>query len=181
MKLPGVAQLIHLKAADSTQAVARLLAEEGAPHGSLVWADQQTSGRGRLDRRWASGPGGLYFSLLLRPDGSPRDLVKVNLAAAQAAVQTLLACGVKARIKPPNDVIGSSGRRSGKVCGILAEASGGAHRVDWMILGVGINVNNDVRAIPKAASLKSLTGRAWSKAHVLRLFLENFKPRQEGS
>jgi BirA family biotin operon repressor/biotin-[acetyl-CoA-carboxylase] ligase len=176
VKLPGVAQVVRLKETASTQAVARLMAEEGAPDWSLVWADRQTHGRGRLDRRWTSGSGGLYFSLLLRPGGSPRDLVKVNLSAAQAAVQTLQACGVKARIKPPNDVIGSLGKRSGKVCGILAEASGGAHHVDWMIVGVGINVNNDVRAIPQAASLKSLTGHAWNKARVLCLFLENFKP-----
>lgn len=176
MKLPGVAQVVHLKEADSTQAVARLLAEEGAPDRSLVLADRQIRGRGRLDRRWTSGPGGLYFSLLLRPGGSPRDLVKVNLSAAQAAVETLLACGIQARIKYPNDVIGSLGKRSGKVCGILAEASGGAHHVDWMIVGVGINVNNDVRAIPQAASLKSLTGRVWDKTRVLRSFLENFKP-----
>ncbi|MDD5656262.1 MAG: biotin--[acetyl-CoA-carboxylase] ligase [Elusimicrobia bacterium] len=173
--LPGIGRLLRLRTADSTQTVARGLAEGGAPHGTLVWALRQTAGRGRLERRWDSGPGGLYFSLILRPAFPPRVLAELSLTAARAAAEALAGCGVRTRVKPPNDVIGSRGRRSGKLCGILAEARGGARRVDWVVLGVGINVNNRPLA-PGAASLRDLTGKAVPIARVLRLFLERFQP-----
>lgn len=174
MNLPGVNQVLRLGATDSTQAVARYLAEQGAPDLTLVWADRQTAGRGRLRRRWDSRPGGLYFSLVLRPAFPPSRLADLSLAAAQAAAEALAAAGVKASVKPPNDVIARRGRRSGKVCGLLAEASGGSRRVEWLVLGVGVNVNNPVRGIKGAASLRSLTGRTWDPAEILRLFLERF-------
>ena len=173
--LPEVSALLRLEETDSTQAVARGLAEQGAAHGTVVWADRQTAGRGRLSRRWASGPGGLYFSLILRPRFAPARLADLSLAAAQAAAQALSSCGITAAVKPPNDVFGSSGRRSGKICGILAEARGGARRVEWLVLGVGINVNNSPR-IRGAVSLKSLTGAARPCEDVLRLFLDRFWP-----
>jgi BirA family biotin operon repressor/biotin-[acetyl-CoA-carboxylase] ligase len=173
--LPGIAQLLRLEAADSTQAVARFLAEQGAPEWTMVWADRQTAGRGRLQRRWTSRPGGLYFSLILRPTFPPARLAELSLGTARAAAEALAFTGISAAVKPPNDVIGSRGRRSGKVCGILAEASGGSRSVDWAALGVGINVNNPVSGVPGAASLKSLTGRRWELEEVLRSFLRSFQ------
>jgi BirA family biotin operon repressor/biotin-[acetyl-CoA-carboxylase] ligase len=172
--LPGIAQLLRLSSTDSTQAVARFLAEQGAPDRTLVWADMQTAGRGRMKRRWTSRPGGLYFSLILRPSFPPSRLAELNLAMAAAAAAALATSGLTTAVKPPNDVIASRGRRTGKVCGILAEASGGSRSVDWVVLGVGINVNNSVSGVPGAASLKSLTGRTWAPAEVLRSFLKSF-------
>jgi BirA family biotin operon repressor/biotin-[acetyl-CoA-carboxylase] ligase len=172
--LPGVAQLLRLSSTDSTQAVARFLAEQGAPDRTLIWADLQTAGRGRMKRRWTSRPGGLYFSLILRPSFPPSRLADLSLAMAGTAAQALAATGISTAVKPPNDVIGSRGRRSGKVCGILTEASGGSRSVDWVVLGVGINVNNSVSGIAGAACLKGLTDRAWEPAEVLRLFLKSF-------
>jgi len=172
--LPGITQLLRLSSADSTQAVARFLAEQGAPDRTLVWADRQTAGRGRLQRRWTSRPGGLYFSLILRPSFPPSRLAELSLAVAGAAAESLIFTGITAAVKPPNDVIGSRGRRSGKVCGILAEASGGSRSVDWVVLGVGINVNNAVSGVPGAASLKGLTGRRWEPDQVLSSFLGSF-------
>ncbi|HAM35515.1 MAG TPA: biotin--[acetyl-CoA-carboxylase] ligase [Elusimicrobia bacterium] len=174
MNFPGVAQVLHLTVTDSTQNVARFLADQGAEDRTLVWADRQTAGRGRLRRRWASGPGGLYFSLILRPGFPPSRLADFNLAAARAAAEALGRTGIRARVKPPNDVIGSMGRLSGKICGILAEACGPSRRVDWLVLGVGINVNNAARTTPGAMSLKALTGRSWNPAGILRGFLEQF-------
>ena len=127
-----------------------------------------------MKRRWTSRAGGLYFSIILRPSFPPSRLADLNLAIAGAAAAALAVTGITTAIKPPNDVIGSRGRLSGKVCGILAEASGGSRSVDWVVLGVGINVNNSVSGVPGAASLKSLTGRAWEPAEVLRSFLKNF-------
>ena len=172
--LPGIAQLLRLSSTDSTQTVARFLAEQGAPDLTLVWADRQTAGRGRLKRRWTSRSGGLYFSLILRPSFAPSRLADLSLAMAGAAAEALASTGIATAVKPPNDVIGSRGRRRGKVCGILAEASGGSRSVDWVVLGVGINVNNSVSGVKGAASLKSLTGRPWEPAEILRSFLRSF-------
>jgi BirA family biotin operon repressor/biotin-[acetyl-CoA-carboxylase] ligase len=175
LNLPGVSQLLRLDTTDSTQTVARFLAEQGAAHGTLVWAGRQTAGRGRLSRRWDSGPGGLYVSLILRPNFKPETLARLSLAAAGAAAEALADCGIKAAVKPPNDVIGSRGGRTGKICGILAEASGNSRRVDWLVLGVGINISNAPRA-RGACSLKSLGARTPAPANVLRTFLERFWP-----
>jgi len=172
--LPGITQVLRLSVTDSTQTVARFLAEQGAPDRTLVWADRQTAGRGRMQRRWDSGSGGLYFSLVLRPRFPASRLAELSLAAAGAAAAALSTQGISAVVKPPNDVIGARGKRSGKVCGILAEASGGARAVEWLVLGVGINVNNAPRGAKGAASLKSLTGRAGDPLHILHLFLGAF-------
>ena len=76
----GTSQVLRLSVTDSTQAVARFLAEQGAPDRTLVWADRQTAGRGRLKRRWDSRLGGLYFSLILRPAFPPSRLAALSLA-----------------------------------------------------------------------------------------------------
>lgn len=172
MTFPGIRQVLRLNVTDSTQAVARYLAEQGAPDRTLVWADLQTSGRGRLERAWESRPGGLYCSLILRPDFSPSRLADFSLLCARAAAEALHRhAAVETSVKPPNDVYGRRAGKSGKLCGILAEASGGARSIDWLALGVGINVNNPVRGIRGAASLKSLSGRSWEVEDVLRGFL----------
>ena len=117
---------LHLRRVDSTSARARELAEQGAPHGTLVTASEQTSGRGRQGRTWTAPPGrALLMSLLLRewPAHLP-------LAAAVAVAETV---GDAAAIKWPND-IHLFGR---KVAGILAE---GRPQAGWMILGIGLNV-----------------------------------------
>lgn len=170
----GTSQVLRLSVTDSTQAVARFLAEQGAPDRTLVWADRQTAGRGRLKRRWDSRLGGLYFSLILRPAFPPSRLAALSLAAAEAAAAALARTGVTTAVKPPNDVMGRQGRRRGKLCGILVQASGGARRVEWLLLGVGVNVNNPVRGVAGAASLKGLTGRSWDPEEILRHFLEKF-------
>lgn len=174
--LPGVSQLLRLEETDSTQAVARFLAEQGAPHGTVVWADRQTAGRGRLKRRWQSGPGGLYVSVILRPNIAPSRLARLSLASAAAAAKAVSRLtGLKTMVKAPNDVYAEGSRGPRKVCGILAEASGGSRKVDWVVLGVGVNVNNAVRGLPNAASLKALTGRSWAVEKVLsRLLRELF-------
>jgi len=125
-------------------------------------------------RRWDSRPGGLYVSLILRPGFSPSRLAELSLIAAQAAARALSSqAGIRTEVKPPNDVLAFEGERPGKICGILAEASGDCRRLHWVVLGVGINVNNAPRA-QGAASLKTLTGRSWDMAEVLRGFLREF-------
>ncbi|MBI4377222.1 MAG: biotin--[acetyl-CoA-carboxylase] ligase [Elusimicrobia bacterium] len=178
MTLPGISQCLALPETGSTQEVARYLANRGAPDHTLVWAERQNAGKGRLGRRWESPPGGLYFSLVLRPRFPPSRLADLSLLSAQAAAAALSRlAGVKTEVKPPNDVLVEHKGRAKKICGILAEASGGSRGVDWVVLGVGINVNNKVPALPEAASLKSVTGREWDLEQVLAAFLREFEAR----
>lgn len=159
--LPGVTQVLRLESTDSTQNVARFLAEQGAPHGTLVWADRQTAGRGRLDRTWTSPAGNLYISLVLRPKLTAGKLAKLSLDAAAAACRAAAKLsGADTYVKPPNDVYARTPKGDKKVCGILAEAAGGARGgVEWLVLGVGLNVNAAPKGVATAACLSKLAGR----------------------
>ena len=155
----------------STQERARELAREGAPHGTLVFSKVQTGGRGRLGRRWGSPAGGLWMSLVLRPDVQAQVAARITQAAAVGVAKALRELGVEARIKWPNDLL-VDGR---KICGILAESSfesvpvaakkvgtGEERRVDFVVLGVGLNANLDPKdlGVPEneAATLRSELG-----------------------
>ncbi len=169
LRIPGVRRLIRLAEADSTQTVARRLAEEGAPDGTLVWALRQSAGRGRMGRPWRSRPGGLYASWLLRPAFSPARLAELSLACGAAAAAALReVAGAEFAVKPPNDVLalGSDGRWR-KVCGVLCEAAGDSARLHWLVIGIGVNVNN-APPLKRATSLKTLTGRTLELETVLR-------------
>lgn len=171
--MTGVACVWRFTELASTQDSAKAMAEQGARHGTLVWADRQTAGRGRLKRRWQSPKGGLYFSLILRPSFAPRVLAEFSLAAAKAVAAALHhEADIKTAVKPPNDVMAFS--RSGKplkIAGILAEASGGSRNLDWLVAGIGINVNNAPHGA-QAASLKSLTRKDWDLRRILERFLK---------
>lgn len=172
MKLAGVRRLVRLEETDSTQSVARRLADEGAPGGTLVWALAQSKGKGRLGRRWRSTPGGLYVSWLIRPDLAPDRLADFSLACGAAAAAALRDLGVREpAVKPPNDVLarGTDGKFR-KICGILCEASGDSSRLHWLIVGVGINVDNDP-PLKRATSLKALIGRRTGLEPVLRALM----------
>ena len=124
----------HYASIGSTNDEALRLAREGAAHGTVVHADEQTVGRGRLSRRWLSPPGNLYLSIVLRPEVPVARSVEIGLVAALAvadAVQALLPLQVRATLKWPNDVL----VRDGKIAGILLEQAD-----DALILGIGLNV-----------------------------------------
>lgn len=159
-KLAGVRRLVKLAATGSTQTIARRLADEGAPDGTLVWALRQTAGKGRMARRWRSAPGGLYVSWLIRPKFPPARLADFSLACGAAAAAALRdASGVETAVKPPNDVLArSADGKFRKLCGILCEASGDSSSLHWLVVGVGVNVDNDP-PLKRATSLKALTGR----------------------
>jgi BirA family transcriptional regulator, biotin operon repressor / biotin---[acetyl-CoA-carboxylase] ligase len=134
------------RALSSTQERARELARAGTPHGTLVVAEVQTGGRGRLGRPWGSPKGGLWMSLVLRPGFAASLASRVTQTAAVGVAKALRELGIEARIKWPNDLL-ASGK---KICGILAEASAGyatgsanERRLDYVILGVGMNANLD--------------------------------------
>ena len=168
MKLAGVKRLVRRANVDSTQALARRLAEEGAPDGTLVWALAQTKGKGRMGRRWRSAPGGLYASWLLRPKFAPARLGELSLACGEALAATLRDFGATTTVKPPNDVLAlCPDGKTRKLCGILCEARGDSKALDWLIIGFGVNVNNPP-PLKRSTSLRSLVKRRVGVPSVLR-------------
>ncbi len=143
---------------DSTNEEARRLAQEGAPEGTAIIAAQQTAGRGRQGRVWQSPAStGLYLSLILKPDVAPMRAALIPLAAAVAVAETLIAdFQLAADIKYPNDVL-VKGR---KICGILVESAIEAERLQYAILGIGVNVAqqefpDDLKAIATSMLLET--------------------------
>jgi BirA family biotin operon repressor/biotin-[acetyl-CoA-carboxylase] ligase len=140
---PSLDQFYHLRSydeLDSTNEEARRQAQAGAAEGTLIWARAQTAGRGRRGRNFISPPGNLYMSILLRPDQPGGVAAQLGFAAALAvgeAVLTLLPETVSLAYKWPNDVL-LDGR---KTCGILLESqAAGEGRVDWLVVGIGVNI-----------------------------------------
>jgi BirA family biotin operon repressor/biotin-[acetyl-CoA-carboxylase] ligase len=161
-------RIIHWHASiDSTMYEAARLAHKGAPHGTVVGADEQTAGHGRLGRAWHSPPGaGLYVSLILRLGGPAEELPIVTLALGLAAAEAITqATGLAPDLRWPNDVL-LAGR---KCCGILTQLHGAA-----VVAGIGINVNHEsfpaeLRAI--ATSLRLQAGRTVDRDGLLRHLL----------
>lgn len=171
-----------LEEVDSTNRVAVEWAGDGAAEGTLVVTDYQTSGRGRLDRKWFAPPGSsLLFSLILRPSIVIEDLGLLSLAAAAAVAGAVSEEGVEAKVKWPNDVL-IAGK---KVAGILAEVSTAADRAVTVVVGVGINVNLDKGDLPSeiresAGSISMATGKRHDRGNILVAFLRNFGHLYDG-
>jgi len=155
---------LYLGKVDSTQNVIRKLASAGAPEGSLVVAEAQDAGRGRRGRQWLSPSGGLYFSLLLRPQHPIAALPLVSLAAGAALAR---ATGVGG-LKWPNDLLDPDGR---KLAGVLTEAELLGEEVRYLILGVGLNF--EPPSLDTAAGLDEF-GRQ-ERVEVLSQFLAAFE------
>ena len=163
---------------DSTNNRAKELAAGGAAEGTVVLAEKQTGGRGRRGRSWFSpAGGGIYASLILKPLIPSSEAPKITLVAAVALCEALRAvCPGAYRVKWPNDVL-VGGR---KLAGILTELSTEPDAVDYVVVGLGLNVNirpgdfpGDLRG--KATSLMMETGEPHSRAAVLRTLLEHFE------
>ncbi|HNU93067.1 MAG TPA: biotin--[acetyl-CoA-carboxylase] ligase [Spirochaetota bacterium] len=162
----------------STNAVAIGLAERGAAEGVIVIADVQASGRGQMGRGWHSPGGvGVYLSIIVRPPFPPREAPAINLIASIAVAESLPGVEPGAiTIKWPNDVL-INGR---KVSGILSEMRVNDDRIDFGIVGIGINVNNAVGSFPSeisatATSIFIETGTPANRSAVVRSVLESFE------
>jgi BirA family biotin operon repressor/biotin-[acetyl-CoA-carboxylase] ligase len=160
---------------DSTNTYARHLAEAGAREGEIVIAEAQTQGRGRLGRLWQSPPfANLYFSVILRPQLPPMQAPQITLTAAVALAETVASfIAQPVMIKWPNDIL-VDGR---KLAGILTEASCDPDKVNFVILGIGVNLNYRVAAMPEeirahATSMAELTGRSIHRESFLRRLLQ---------
>jgi BirA family biotin operon repressor/biotin-[acetyl-CoA-carboxylase] ligase len=177
-EFPGREDRIHFfPELPSTMNVAREMARNGAPHFTVVIAECQVQGRGRLDRQWYSDAGGLYFTVVLRPKMAAAYGSRINFAASLALAETLSdCCGIDARVKWPNDVL-VDGR---KISGMLSEMEAEADLVSFANVGIGINVNNDPTMLePRATSVKRLIGRTFSRRDLLADFLDRFQNRMD--
>jgi len=163
---------------DSTNKSAKELALDGAREGTVVIAETQTKGRGRLGREWVSPTGGLWFSLILRPKLRPSEAVKLTFVAGLAVAKVLREMfDLKVETKWPNDVL-VNGR---KICGILTEMNTTGETVNFVVVGVGVNTNFDVeKAFPEhlrrvATSLENELGRKVRLEELFRGLLERLE------
>ena len=168
----------HFAEIDSTNNYAKKIASEGCAHGTVVVADRQTMGRGRIGRQWQSDSAdGLWFSIVVRPELEPENIQVITLATSVAVVEAIKETqGIICGIKWPNDII-LDGRKLG---GILTELSAEPGHVNYVVVGIGINVNQDLEHFDyeirqKAVSLKMYDNKPVQRSKLLGSILTSFE------
>lgn len=159
----------------STMDEATRLAREGCPNFTVAMAQRQLNGRGRMQRSWVSDDGGLYFTMVVRPDIPLMLSGLVNLAAAVDMAELLSSrYEVNAGVKWPNDIL-VNGK---KICGILSQMEAEGDHIVYLNIGMGLNVNNrPEKAESNAVSLRSLLDRPLPRRKILSAFLDVFERR----
>jgi BirA family biotin operon repressor/biotin-[acetyl-CoA-carboxylase] ligase len=178
LKTKVIGKDIHyFKEVDSTNDVAKYLAENGAEEGTVVVAEIQNRGKGRRGKTWISPPGGVWMSIILRPDIPPSRAPQLTLVTGVAVAETLKKeLNLDVGIKWPNDIlIGNK-----KVCGILTEVNASINKVNYVIVGIGIDMNVDVPLFPPdlqkgATSLKNELDTEINGAILVQKFLLNLE------
>lgn len=154
---------------------------EGIDEGTLIIAERQSAGKGRLGREWFSPAGGIWLSIILYPQLSPSYISRITLMTAVAVVKAIKVCTrIESQIKWPNDILIDEK----KVCGILTEMSAELDMINWVVVGIGINVNIDIRDFPKdiqenTISLKEISGKKISRVKLVQTFLQEFEKYYE--
>lgn len=168
--------IVYYEVTDSTNIQAKRLAEEGAVHGTLVIAERQEAGRGRRGRAWESADHeGIFMTMLLRPDFKPQKASMLTIVAAMAvtkAIRTMIK--LPAEIKWPNDII-LNGK---KICGILTEMSTEIDSINYVVIGIGINVSNrqfGKEAKEIATSIAMESGMQIHRADLIEAVWEQFE------
>lgn len=171
-------KIYHYDKTGSTNIDAKRLAEEGAPHGTTVVAEQQNQGRGRRGREWESPAGtAVYMSIVLKPDFAPEKASMLTLVMALSVAEAITELtGLEAVIKWPNDIVVNKK----KVCGILTEMSAELDYIHYVVIGVGINANNSLSEFTEelrktATSLKIESGKSVSRAAMVERVLFYFE------
>jgi BirA family biotin operon repressor/biotin-[acetyl-CoA-carboxylase] ligase len=179
--------LVILPSTGSTNDVAKELAAQGAPEGTVVLADEQTAGRGRMGRHWSAPPGTcLLCSILFRPNLPPTQTpwltMLCSLAAADAVEQVT---GLPVALKWPNDLIISNLQSQGwrKLAGVLTETGVEGGQMAFVVVGIGINVNVELEVLPTlapdATSILAETGQPVDRVTLLAAFLAGIEQRYE--
>lgn len=176
--LPG--EIHYYDSIDSTNEEAKRCAAKGAPDGSLYFSDNQTAGKGRRGRSWASPKGeDVFFTLLLRPDILPQNISMVTLVSALAVREAMSTyAGEQCQIKWPNDII----LHGKKMCGILTEMSMEMTDIDYLVIGIGVNLNrhqfsDEIKEFASSVFLE--TGHRVERSHFLADVLVAFRERYE--
>ena len=153
-------RVIELEETTSTQDIAKALAETSALEDCvLVQAQRQSAGRGRYERVWDAKDGGLYMSLLLNPGNKVQNTADLSIKTGQAVALALNELyGIKTKIKLPNDVLAYDGKEYKKISGILIESAYNRDRLEWLVIGIGVNLNNKTAKTLNAISVKEITG-----------------------
>lgn len=177
-KVFGRTGYFYYREIDSTNNRARALATEGYPEGTVVVAEMQTAGRGRRGRSWYSPDSqGIYVSLILRPALPLKEISRISLLAAVVVAETLEnELNLPARIKWPNDILVNNK----KICGILSEAITDTDGIEYVVIGIGININNQAQEFPDDFRTAATSARAeyelpCSRIKVLQGLLANFE------
>ena len=165
---PVGSRVVYYEETDSTNTRAKALAEEGAEEGTLVVAERQNAGKGRRGRGWSSPPGsGIWMSMVLRPDIEPSHASMVTLVAALGVSEGIFqVTGIMPQIKWPNDLV-LSGK---KICGILTEMTTELDAVQYVVVGMGTNVNTTgfpEELEKKASSLYLESGKLWKRGPLI--------------
>ena len=169
-------QFVHKDSVTSTNDLAKKLAIDGAAEGTVVVAEEQTGGKGRLERSFFSPrEKGILFSVILRPNCLPKDAPKYTLMAAAAVARAMERFNLTSEIKWPNDIM-HDGR---KLVGILTEMDAEIGHVNYIVVGIGINVNIKPKDFPEnireiAASLSEIANKNVRRVEFFRAFLEEF-------
>ena len=165
-------KIFHFPELETTMDKAKFLAKNDAPHLSVVIAENQTTGRGRMNRKWFSSKGGLWFTLILKPDTPPPLAYIYNFAASLSLSKSLKRLfDVNVSVKWPNDLL-LNGK---KLAGLLSEMETRGDMVEFLNIGIGINVNNQPQKNePKAISLKHVLQKSLSRRLILESFLHDF-------
>jgi len=147
---------------------------EGINEGTLIIAERQSAGKGRLGREWFSPAGGIWLSIILYPQLSPSYISRITLMTAVAVVKAIKICTqIKSQIKWPNDIL----INEKKVCGILTEMSAELDIINWVVVGIGVNVNIKQQEFPedireRTTSLKEVLGKKVLRVKLAQIFLQ---------
>jgi BirA family transcriptional regulator, biotin operon repressor / biotin---[acetyl-CoA-carboxylase] ligase len=173
-------QIYYYDRVDSTNSVAKDFIKDkemNLQEGTVIIANEQSAGRGRLGRTWHSPHGGIWISIVLFPDLEPAYISKITLMTAVVLIQSLKALfDIPVLIKWPNDII----IEDKKLCGILTEMSAESDKINYVVVGIGINANIKIEKFPKeiqgqSTSLEEILGKQITKIKLTQLLFENFE------
>ncbi|QTM99634.1 biotin--[acetyl-CoA-carboxylase] ligase [Sediminibacillus dalangtanensis] len=171
-------QLFHYPVVESTQVIGHQLAQKGTEEGTVILADEQTAGKGRMGRRWHSAKTeGIWMSIILRPPILPHKAPQITLLTAVAIAEAIESLtNTTPAIKWPNDIF----FHDRKAAGILTEMQAEQDEIQYIVLGIGINVNQSLSDLPEdiqqtATSIKQETGIEWELAPLVQQILADFE------